>query len=47
VVAAPLEADAVNPAGTPIVVCGDSVAGGGLASVFASGIAAAERIMRT
>lgn len=35
---------AVNPDGVRILVCGDGVAGGGLATVFASGIAAAQRV---
>jgi renalase len=46
VVAGPLDPEAANPSGSRIAVCGDSVAGGGLAAVFASGVAAAERIMR-
>lgn len=40
-----LDADAVNPAGCRIVVCGDVIASGGLAAVFASGQAAAQRVL--
>jgi predicted NAD/FAD-dependent oxidoreductase len=42
---APLDPAKVNPPGSRIVVCGDTVAGGGLAGVHASGLAAAGRVI--
>jgi renalase len=46
-VATPADAASVNPAGARILVCGDSIAGGGLASVFSSGVDAARTLMAT
>lgn len=37
--------DAVNPPGTRIVLCGDAVSPPGMAAVYDSGIAAAERVL--
>ena len=42
---APLDSREVNPPGSRIVVCGDTIAGGGLADVYASGLAAATRVV--
>ena len=41
----PLDSQAVNPEGSRIVICGDTIAGGGLAGVYASGLAAARSLI--
>ena len=40
----PCDARLVNPEGSRIVVCGDTLAGGGLADVYASGVAVARSL---
>ncbi len=42
---APLDPREVNPPGSRILVCGDTIAGGGLADVYASGLAAVARVV--
>jgi hypothetical protein len=42
---APLDPREVNPPGSRILVCGDTIAGGGLADVYASGLAAAASVV--
>lgn len=42
---APLDPREVNPPGSRIVVCGDAIAAGGLADVYASGLEAAARVV--
>jgi renalase len=41
----PLDPREVNPPGSRIVVCGDTIAGAGLAGVYASGLTAAARVV--